>query len=155
LDPSAKFGASPSAPTLTCLPGVTILSIPTADNTCDCRKTIIQIGHNEKIVSIVSFGWEKPEFYLRWLGSAQEVELAKEMSGVSIDFSSPDLVSPRGILPLVNHLMDETWIARIKENYRLIRKITKPQNIIRMPAKINRNAPCPCGSGKKYKSCCL
>ena len=22
-------------------------------------------------------------------------------------------------------------------------------------AKINRNAPCPCGSGKKYKKCCL
>jgi tetratricopeptide (TPR) repeat protein len=22
-------------------------------------------------------------------------------------------------------------------------------------AKINRNAPCPCGSGKKYKRCCL
>ena len=24
-----------------------------------------------------------------------------------------------------------------------------------MMAKINRNAPCPCGSGKKYKRCCL
>ena len=21
--------------------------------------------------------------------------------------------------------------------------------------KVNRNAPCPCGSGKKYKKCCL
>lgn len=24
-----------------------------------------------------------------------------------------------------------------------------------MSAKINRNDPCPCGSGKKYKNCCL
>ncbi len=24
-----------------------------------------------------------------------------------------------------------------------------------MPAKIGRNDPCPCGSGKKYKTCCL
>ena len=24
-----------------------------------------------------------------------------------------------------------------------------------MSKKINRNAPCPCGSGKKYKQCCL
>ena len=24
-----------------------------------------------------------------------------------------------------------------------------------MPQKIGRNAPCPCGSGKKYKKCCL
>lgn len=27
--------------------------------------------------------------------------------------------------------------------------------IRRETAKINRNAPCPCGSGKKYKKCCL
>lgn len=126
-----------------------------SDNTCDCRKTIIQIFHDKKLVSIVNFGWESPKFYLRWLNSAQDVELAKEMSGLSIDFSSPDLVSPKGILLLVNHLMDQEWISMLKENYRLIRKITKPDNIIRLPAKISRNAPCPCGSGKKYKSCCL
>ncbi|MFM5439488.1 SEC-C metal-binding domain-containing protein [Aeromonas enteropelogenes] len=23
------------------------------------------------------------------------------------------------------------------------------------PIKIGRNEPCPCGSGKKYKQCCL
>ena len=27
--------------------------------------------------------------------------------------------------------------------------------IIRDGAKIGRNDPCPCGSGKKYKKCCL
>lgn len=26
---------------------------------------------------------------------------------------------------------------------------------IRSTPKIGRNAPCPCGSGKKYKKCCL
>ncbi len=24
-----------------------------------------------------------------------------------------------------------------------------------MPRKLSRNAPCPCGSGKKYKHCCI
>ncbi|MFC1706287.1 SEC-C metal-binding domain-containing protein [Planctomycetota bacterium] len=24
-----------------------------------------------------------------------------------------------------------------------------------MTKKLSRNAPCPCGSGKKYKACCL
>ncbi|EMF0406572.1 SEC-C domain-containing protein [Enterococcus durans] len=23
------------------------------------------------------------------------------------------------------------------------------------PEKVGRNSPCPCGSGKKYKKCCL
>jgi hypothetical protein len=29
------------------------------------------------------------------------------------------------------------------------------QEITRMSKKIGRNEPCPCGSGKKYKHCCL
>lgn len=125
------------------------------DNTCDCRKTIIQIFHEKKLVSIVSYGWESPKFYLRWLKSPWDRELADEMSGLSIDFSSPDLVSPKGVLLLLNHLLDQKWISILKENYRLIRKSTIPGNIIRLPPKFSRNAPCPCGSGKKYKNCCL
>lgn len=31
----------------------------------------------------------------------------------------------------------------------------KPQPIHRESIRIGRNAPCPCGSGKKYKNCCL
>jgi len=30
----------------------------------------------------------------------------------------------------------------------------KPQTVIREEAKIGRNEPCTCGSGKKYKKCC-
>lgn len=30
---------------------------------------------------------------------------------------------------------------------------TKPP--VKSSKKVNRNAPCPCGSGKKYKKCCL
>ena len=30
----------------------------------------------------------------------------------------------------------------------------RPQTVVREGAKIGRNDPCPCGSGKKYKQCC-
>jgi preprotein translocase subunit SecA len=30
----------------------------------------------------------------------------------------------------------------------------KPQQVVRGGAKVGRNDPCPCGSGKKYKKCC-
>lgn len=33
-------------------------------------------------------------------------------------------------------------------------KSVKPQPLKRKTAKIGRNAPCPCGSGRKYKKCC-
>ncbi|MFW6113178.1 MAG: SEC-C metal-binding domain-containing protein, partial [Thermodesulfobacteriota bacterium] len=29
-----------------------------------------------------------------------------------------------------------------------------PQPAQRQQKKVGRNAPCPCGSGKKYKKCC-
>ena len=29
-----------------------------------------------------------------------------------------------------------------------------PRTVVRSTAKVGRNAPCPCGSGKKYKKCC-
>jgi hypothetical protein len=33
--------------------------------------------------------------------------------------------------------------------------LQKPLPTRREPAKVGRNDPCPCGSGKKYKFCCL
>ena len=30
----------------------------------------------------------------------------------------------------------------------------KPPTVVRTDAKVGRNDPCPCGSGKKYKKCC-
>ena len=32
--------------------------------------------------------------------------------------------------------------------------VIKPKTFIREEAKVGRNDPCPCGSGKKYKKCC-
>src|SRR5690606_34206682 len=125
------------------------------DPTCDCRRTIILVMHGSQLVSRVNFGWESPEFYLRWLGSTADRDLAEEMSGPSIDFMSPDRVSREGMLRLMNHLLDDQWISRIKDNYRQIRSTIKPADIVVRSPKISRNAPCPCGSGKKYKHCCL
>jgi len=31
--------------------------------------------------------------------------------------------------------------------------LPKPETFVREGAKIGRNSPCPCGSGKKYKQC--
>ena len=33
--------------------------------------------------------------------------------------------------------------------------INKPQTVRREGEKVGRNDPCPCGSGKKYKACCV
>lgn len=41
----------------------------------------------------------------------------------------------------------------VRRNYEKERD--SPTPIVRLHAKVGRNDPCPCGSGKKYKKCCL
>lgn len=31
----------------------------------------------------------------------------------------------------------------------------RPKQLVRKHAKVGRNDPCPCGSGKKFKNCCM
>lgn len=91
------------------------------DKTCDCRKAILQVFYRDKHVSTLNFGWENEKFYTDWMGAGDDDKTAKEMSGLSTDWSSPNRVSSDGMLILVNHLLDAEWIAILKEHYRLMR----------------------------------
>lgn len=39
--------------------------------------------------------------------------------------------------------------------YQQYMAMQKTRPIARVNVKVHRNDPCPCGSGKKYKNCCL
>lgn len=141
------------------LPGgdYSLLDLYCTDPKCDCRKTIIQIIHNGRHVSTVDYGWEDPRYYAKW--ARLDDAMIREMSGLSLDFMSPNLIDPDATLSLMNHLLDDQWINRIKATYKAVRATLKKEaqanNITRLTPKTSRNAPCPCGSGKKYKQCCL
>ncbi len=47
-----------------------------------------------------------------------------------------------------NNIFDEKQRKEIKKEYNRSKTVVKGE-------KIGRNDPCPCGSGKKYKKCCL
>jgi len=46
-------------------------------------------------------------------------------------------------------------IYGIHEYWKSHRNADAPLTILKVVQKTDRNAPCPCGSGKKYKKCCL
>ena len=53
--------------------------------------------------------------------------------------------------------MGEGWEEeKQKKDYILSRgeDTAAPATVKREAAKVGRNDPCPCGSGKKYKKCC-
>jgi hypothetical protein len=71
----------------------------------------------------------------------------------------PDLVAAfLGDLEDVGRLSDGRGIAaRVRAAAPAFRERAagKAPDLTRRAAKIGRNDPCPCGSGKKYKRCCL
>ncbi len=92
------------------------------DPSCDCRKTIIQVFHNGAFVATINYGWESPSFYRKWLGGECRDEIVAQMHGASIDISSPNRVSPKGILGLFNTLLDEKWVQIFKKHYKAVKK---------------------------------
>jgi hypothetical protein len=88
------------------------------DPECDCRKTMIQVLHNGKPVSMINYGWEPAEFYKKWMGGRTEGNPCLPMDGATIDLASQNLVSKSGILGLFNALLNDVWIGKFKRHYK-------------------------------------
>lgn len=88
-----------------------------SDPSCDCRKTMIQVLHNGRLVSIINYGWESAAFYKKWMGSSAEDNSFPAMNGVSIDITSPNLVNEENVLGLFNFLLNDMWVAKFKRHY--------------------------------------
>lgn len=53
---------------------------------------------------------------------------------------------------LQEHTLSAEEMARIEEYQEMFRKAHTPWRLIQ---DVGRNDPCPCGSGKKFKNCCM
>ena len=77
----------------------------------------------------------------------------------NIQFKSAKQI--KKIVPYVTNVQNNTKLYTNRgytPNELRVMRGEKPQNINTQPIrskKIGRNEPCPCGSGKKYKKCCL
>ncbi len=94
----------------------------------DCRKTMFQVMHEGRLVSTINYGWEAAEFYEQWMGADVEDGLFPSMKGVSIDMSSPNLVSQEGILGLFQALLNDMWIAKFKRHYKETKTVLSNQS---------------------------
>ena len=66
-----------------------------------------------------------------------------------------DFYAPESIAARQQHWAEEERKEREREAARLAYEASKAGTVKRTKPKIGRNDPCPCGSGKKYKKCCL
>jgi preprotein translocase subunit SecA len=103
---------------------------------------------------------ERPSGEFIAAGAPQDGRIAGDGTegGVSTSHSGGDGRRPRGVATSVDDL-EEAFQRRKRRELESARMAgagdRQPvQQVVRGAAKIGRNDPCPCGSGKKYKKCC-
>ena len=70
-------------------------------------------------------------------------------------FSALDLIDPEADPPEKDQFLCQADVLATLPKERPPVVIASGQTMRRPVEKVGRNAPCPCGSGKKYKKCCL
>ncbi len=94
------------------------------DQGCDCRRVFFFVVSSVKkdVEAVVAWGWEKPEFYAKWLGHDDPHDVA-ELKGPILNLGSPQTALAPAILDLARNLLlrDPDHVARIKRHYRLFR----------------------------------
>jgi hypothetical protein len=135
--------------------------------------------------AVIAYGWEDEAFYARWMGDDDpDVVAAMKGPILNLGSPQTELAPAVLALFEYLLLPDAAYMERVKRHYRLFREkiatrsqVTRTRRKERMPADpagfmspgpfapqppmrvsarpTARNAPCPCGSGRKYKKCCL
>lgn len=110
------------------------------DPRCDCRTVALVVRSRNKTVATIAL----------WLDDPNQAFLDPEDE--QSDFAKP----------LLEFLLDRTrddrsFVAMLERHYEMMKTAhgQAPQPIERTVAKAGRNDKCPCGSGKKFKKCCL
>ena len=130
---------------------------------CDCRRVMLDVTAQSTGEShaVIAYGWESRKFYAKWMGDDAPMFI-DEMKGPELNKASTQGRLAQTLFKKVKLVLkDRVYIERLKRHYKLFRaeidKESRMQQALteRKKEKTGRNDPCPCGSGKKYKKCCL
>ena len=137
---------------------------------CDCRRVFLAVMSEKtgKMLAVIAYGWESKKFYAQWMGD-NDPKTIRELKGPALNLMSPQSKLSPILLDRVESIVlkDKNYIQRLKRHYGLFREAVEKKerrnrrsihtnkDILESSKKTGRNAPCPCGSGKKFKKCCI
>ncbi|MBU0492906.1 MAG: SEC-C domain-containing protein [Chloroflexi bacterium] len=132
------------------------------DPACDCRRVMFNVAEEkqpDRFLASISYGFDR---------DAPE-------AGPYLDPLNPQSPHAATLLRLVETtvLNDPRYTARLERHYALVKKAAsdsrhpayrqvrqvlrdEARDLPRSPRRrVRRNDPCPCGSGKPYRRCCM
>jgi hypothetical protein len=137
---------------------------PDAD--CDCRRvmlTAVREDRPNRSLASISYAFDADD----------------EMPGPFLDPMNPQSEHAEALLDLVAEtvLTHQGYLDRLERHYALVKEAASDpdhpaydelqelmdegledvvqQRVTSQDGSVGRNAPCPCGSGRKYKHCCM
>jgi hypothetical protein len=127
---------------------------------CDCRRAWIMVYSDEPGVAqpraSISWGWEPEAFYRRWAKFPLEDDDLVELKGPGlVRFAHQSEEAAQLLASFRGMLSDPVYAARIVAHYVAFRAVIDAPRARVVAARVGRNEACPCGSGRKYKRCCL
>lgn len=123
------------------------------DPQCDCNSGVFQMveldpqgKETENTIALIDYTWTEPV-------STHNPSLGPQFIGFRL--AEAGLEEFKKLLT-----KDGDMVAKLKSSYIVTREEhPHPEFMevtpIQKGTKVGRNEPCPCGSGKKYKKCCL
>lgn len=136
---------------------------------CDCRRVFINVVRTDQgtgavraPLATISFGWEPESFYRSWASFPLANDDLRELKGPALVRLTRQSRYAQVLLDLFGAFVDDdAYVARIVRHYQMYRAAidtaatAKSKPVVRGGPKPERNAPCRCGSGKKFKRCCI
>jgi len=131
------------------------------EENCDCRRVFFNVFsvNTKKLLAVITYGWENRKYYINWMGD-NDPNVIDSLVGLDLNLSSPQSKFAHALMKKIDHVIknDANYVKRIQKHYKLFRaEIDKEYNKVAPISKptAGRNDPCPCGSGRKFKKCCL
>ncbi len=118
----------------------------------DCRLCMIEereeiLMQEESLRNRFPAFWEQIRTYVEELKNEEQIPLLKEKLLKIYRRREPDISG--------GYYYEKYPQERVRSRGIVISDGTSEQPYVRTGKKIGRNDPCPCGSGKKYKQCCM
>ncbi|MFP4013748.1 MAG: YchJ family protein [Chitinispirillaceae bacterium] len=114
-----------------------ILSSTHPDRRAECDEKAIRAWSNNSV-------WQGLEIRSTYMGGPEDTMGEVEFVAQYTEDRVKKTLHETGTFKKI----DGSW-------YYMDGRIHPPKPFVRQESKVNRNDPCPCGSGKKYKKCCF
>jgi len=92
---------------------------------CDCRRIFLSVVSSlqKNIVAVITWGWEKREFYVKWMGDDEPL-IIRDLIGPALNLASPQSNLAPALLDLFRNVLlkDAIYVDRIKQHYAMFRQ---------------------------------